>query len=339
MHLEDYFENVEGRARLRCDITDFLHDDIITDNPEMIRQLRLIERVASSSAPILIEGEQGVGKEQFARYAFNRSERHARNYVQLNCAAIPKEKWAVELFGQVPSVSSGFRNGSILDVSSGGTLFIKDVNMMPRDIQVRLVDLLNEQIPDKAGGRPHYDIRIIAAYRSSSSQRETFSHLTEELYYHLNVIKVRIPPLRERPEDILLTATYYLQQITSEYNLRHSFGWNVLSMLLDIDWADNTRQLRNTVERLVWLSESEVIRDPELLMECVSSPVRNRQELPRAVKPDIGVSRNRSLKELVSDYEIFIINQYIERYGSLRKAAAALSVSPASLSRKLNRKE
>lgn len=335
MKLEKYYDKLDGRAYLKSPMSRFQHDDIVTDNPEMLRQLQLVERVAASSVPIFIQGEQGVGKEQIVKFAVRRAERAVKWYTLLNCAAIPKERWGTELFGRSGYELIG-RNNSILDACNGGTLFLKDVNLMPRDVQIRLVETLKKKEPAQQGTRPRYDIRVIAAYTTQPGRKETCSNLTEEMFYFLNIIKVRVPPLRERPEDVALLASYFLEEITMEYGMRHTFSWEMLSALVSMEWEDNTRQLKNTVERLAWMSESETISDLELLRECVSQPDQDQPVLSIPSERPNFMEEGRGLKEMVGDYEMFIIRMYLERYGSLRKAAKALKVSPASLSRKLS---
>lgn len=332
MNINDYCIDAGGHAELRRPLEAFMHDDIVSDDPEILRQLKLIERTAASNAPILIEGEKGTGKEMFAQYAFTRSSRADKRYIRFNSATIPRERCGTELFGTGRAGAAAQAPASVLRYADGGTLFLNDVDLLPADIQNRLAETLSGHTEDGMS----LDIRLIAALSSGKSTPDMCEGISENLYYYLNVIRLTIPPLRERPQDIVLLSMFFVNRIRTEYHLNRRLGFNVLTALAAFDWPNNTRQLKNAIERIMWLSESEVIDDLSLLSECLPDTTVRKNAGVLPFVHDTAFGDGRSLKEIVSEYELFIINQYIDRYGSIRKAAEALQVAPSSLSRKLN---
>ncbi len=328
MIISDYCSHENGLAILRQPLERYLHDDIVSDNADVIRQLNLIDRTAQSDAPIMIEGEKGTGKEHFAQYAYARSRRFGRQYTYFNALSVSSDRYGAELFG-----SAAGQEG-LLSRTNGGTLFINDVNLLPQNIQRQLLTAIS--IPRVSGGKPEFDIRLIGSYTCSEDDPGALSGLTEELYYYISILKIQVPPLRRRREDILLLAMFFLDQANQSYGLHSRFGWDVLASMLEMDWPDNIRQLKYTVERMIWLTEGDVIDNMALLADC-AKPMGNTAQAREARFPEhIPENETRSLKEMVADYERMIIRQYIKQYGSLRKAAKALQVAPASLSRKLN---
>lgn len=333
MNINDYCVNDNGVARLKNPIQGYIHGDIVTANPEVLKQLQLLERTACTTAPIMIEGELGIGKEMYAQYVHAHSNRANRQYTSFNCATVPKDRCETELFGTGQSFFGGRKDG-LLNLTDGGTFFFKDINQLSKDIQNKLLEAVDGGIVSKNSAA--YDVRIVASYTEEMQDKRLFFGMTEELYYYLNIIKIRLLPLRERREDIILLAFYFLEQMVRGYSMHHAFSWEVLSAMVEMDWPNNIRQLKNAVERMVWLSDQEIIGDVNLLYECAKIP-RQMQAEPSATEQVAWLAgADRSLKEIVSEYEIFVIKEYVERYGSLRKAAQVLKVSPASLSRKLN---
>ena len=333
MILSDYCTNENGAAILKQPIDLYLHDDIVSNNADVIRQLNLIERTAKSDAPVIIEGEKGTGKEHFAQYAYSRSLRYRKQYNYFNCASFARERFETELFGSdTPSYHEG-----LLARTNGGTLFINDINLLPHDIQNKLLGAVAQY--GNTTGEPPFDIRLIGSCTRNENNPVQFDGLTEELYYYISIIRIQIPPLRRRREDILLLAMFFLDQINNSYGINRMFSWDVLSSMIDMDWPGNIRQLKYTVERMAWLTEGDLISNMSLLAEC-AHPMGYAQQIgdPQML-PEIRDNDKRSLKALVSEYERMIIRQYIKKYGSLRKAAKVLQVAPASLSRKLNAEE
>ena len=328
MIITEYCDNENGIAVLRQPLERYLHDDIVSDNTDVLRQLSLIDRTAQSDAPIMIEGEKGTGKEHFAQYAYTRSRRFGKQYMYFNALSVSRDHYGSELFGS-PAGQEG-----VLSRTNGGTLFINDVNLLPQDIQRQLLTAIS--IPKVRDGKPEFDIRLIGSYTCSDDDSRDLSGLTEELYYYISILKIQVPPLRRRREDILLLSMFFLDQVNQSYGLDYHFSWEVLASMIEMDWPDNIRQLKYTVERMVWLTEGATIDNMALLADCVK-PMGNTNPLQETHFPQsIPENENRSLKEMVADYERMIIRQYIKKYGSLRKAAKALQVAPASLSRKLN---
>lgn len=328
MNISDYCENVKGVAKLRVPISTFVHDDIVTDNPTMLEQLAYLEKTSMTSAPIMIYGEKGSGKDLYAKYAHNHSPRKNNQFSDIRCTTIPDGFYERTFFGGELWSSMG-REG-LLRRTNYGTLFLSDVDTVPTDVQYKLYEALSGNSADTG-----LDIRVIA---SINTRKESlpFDGLIEELFYYLNVIRITLPPLRERPEDMLLLIFYFLNEINADYRMQKEMSWEILNALLEKDWGGEIKQLKNIVSKLVWMTDGNLISNPAFLEDATA--LQTRESSFRSVTDAVTFveESSKTLKEMVHDYEVMVINQYIQKYGSLRKAAKALGASPASLSRKLN---
>ena len=315
MRIQDYCDTADGALRLREKLQTFLHGEIVTDNPGVKRQLALLERVSRSNSPVTIAGEKGSGKDIVAQYAHDCSPNRKGLFLKTNCAYLPEARMYAELFGSV-----GGRETGLLRRASGGTLYIENADLLPKHVQYKLMDHILHS--------PVGETRYLICLQSS---RDITARLSERMLFYFNTITFDIPPLRKRPEDILLMTFYQLKRIEEEYHIVRTVSPEVMSAMLAYDWPANTRELAQTLERMAFLCDDRLLDSVRLFKRCLS-PKRQMQAL---VLEPAAPPEPKSLKEMVSDYEVMIINQYIERYGSLRKAAAMLKSSPATLSRKL----
>lgn len=319
MRIQDYCDVADGALRLRMPLRQFSRGEIVTDNRDMIRQLDLLERVGKGNVPLTILGEKGTGKDRIAQYAHAVSKRKNAPFIKTNCAYLPQERMHMELFGSASSNDRG-----LLSQASGGSIYIENVDMMTSYIQYKLMERIQA-----TQGKPG-DVRYMVCLRD---QRRTSrgQGLTDQMLYYFNTMVFEVPPLRSRPEDILLLTLQQLQKVKTEYHIERTISPEVMSAMLAYDWPTNIRQLTHTVERMAFLSDDRVMDSVALLNRCLIG----NQQLQTVGKSEAQPPEAKSLKQIMQDYEIMIINQYIERCGSLRKAAAALKSSPATLSRKI----
>ena len=242
----------------------------IVGQSEAIRGvLARIHAVAGTDTTVLIEGDSGSGKELVARTIHATSHRAGSSFVALSCAALPRELMETELFGHEAGSFTGADRRRIgrFELAHGGTLFLDDVDDIPLDLQVKLVRVLQERTFERVGGEEpvRVNVRLISATKKKLSAMVAAGKFREDLYYRLNVVPLRIPPLHERVEDIPLLAEHFLQRLAVRMNRgKLSLSPRAVAKLQAHPWPGNVRELEHMIERLVALSRSDVLDDVDL---------------------------------------------------------------------------
>lgn len=237
-------------------------DDIVTRSAAMAQALKTAERAASSTIPVLIEGESGVGKELIARAIHGSSDRATKPFVAVNCGAIPDNLVESILFGHEKGAFTGAteRHAGKFVEASGGTLFLDEVGELPLAAQVKLLRAVQQSEVEPVGGRKpvKVDVRIISATNRHLLDRVKAGHFREDLFYRLHVLPLTVPPLRNRREDIPHLVRHFLARFGAEEN-RHvtSVSADALALLNAAPWLGNVRQLENAVYRAVVMSDSD----------------------------------------------------------------------------------
>lgn len=341
MERYDYKKNIDRNGCIipPKDFSPFAVNEIITVNKDMRYIIDLCKRVAMSKAPILITGESGVGKEMIAELIHENSKRANSPFIKLNCAAIPENLIESEFFGYEAGAFTGaLKNGKkgIIELADTGTLFLDEVGEMPLNLQSKLLRVLQNGKFIKVGGDKELNsnVRIISATNKDLEMLIHEELFREDLYFRLNVIPIRIPPLRERKDDIPIISLYFLDYYNKFYNMNKKISVGVMDLLVDIDWTGNIRELKNTIERLVLISLEDVITENDFIYSSFASKRYSTVEKKNYENLE-EYDENLSLKELVANYEIKIILKTVKKYGSLRKASHVLKVSPSTLSRKI----
>ena len=327
-------------------------DDLITQSPVMARVIDLGKRAAASNIPILIEGESGVGKELIARAIQGSSERRARPFVTVNCGAIPENLVESILFGHEKGAFTGAverRTGKFVE-ADGGTLFLDEVGELPLDMQVKLLRAIQEGEVDPVGGaRPvKTDFRLISATNRDMLQLVKEGLFREDLYYRLNVFPIRVPPLRERKEDIPGLAHHFAMRFAAEEGKRiHAIAPAALRMLEAYDWPGNVRQLENTIFRAVVLCDGRELSTHEFpqIAAHTGTPVEPRTgtEPQRGSQSSVmpateGISLLDDTGEIASftAIEEQVIRRAIEFYkGNLSEVSRRLQIGRSTLYRKI----
>lgn len=317
----------------------FLIKDMITVNKTMINLLQLCTRVAKSDASIMITGESGVGKELVAELIHHNSKRSDQPFIKLNCSAIPEDLLESEFFGYEPGAFTGaLKNGKhgIVELADRGTLFLDEIAEMPMNLQPKILRFLENGKYRKIGGDKEFysDVRIISATNKSLINEISKSSFRQDLYFRLNVIPIDIPPLRKRKEDIPIISLFFLNHYNSYYNTNKKLTKLVIEKLINYDWPGNVRELKNIMERLVLISLDNIITENDL--SYCSFTTKQYSIMKNNIHNQPYNNTSASLKEIVTTYEMKVISDYIEKYGSIRKAANALQVSPSTLSRKIS---
>lgn len=317
--IEDYCDIVNGGLMIRGRLQQYVRQNIITCDPTMISQLDMLDRLGNANVPLTILGEAGCGKDGIAQYAHEVSSRRNKPFLKINCAYLTEDLVAAELFG------SGNSQHGLLHRAEGGSLYIENITLLSSQTQYRLMEHIH------ATNGTENDIRYMIFPRNMSGARE--SQLIEPLVYYFNSSPFVIPPLRERPADIILLTMQQLRLIHENLGLDRTVSPEVMTAILEYDWPGNIRQLTNVLERMAFISDNTLMDSVSLLQRCLSA----NKQFQRMQTTDEKPPQPKSWKELMSEYEIKIINQYTAQYGSLRKAANVLGVSHSLLSYKLKK--
>jgi DNA-binding NtrC family response regulator len=308
---------------------------LIGESPAMQRIFDLVRRVADSDASILITGESGTGKELVARALHDHSHRKNGPFVALNCAAISAQLLESELFGHVRGAFTDARTDrtGLFVESSEGTLFLDEIGEMPLDMQSKLLRALQERRVRPVGSsrEVEFDTRIVAATNRDVDAAVERKEFREDLFYRINVVRIAVPPLRARGNDVLLLATRFLERFAKQAGKRiDGFVSDAARKLLDYDWPGNVRELENVVERAVTLTRFDSITVEDL-------PERVREHRSESfVVPSENPEYLPTLDELESRYITRVLKVV---GGNKTQAAKILGVDRRTLYRKLDRDE
>lgn len=293
--------------------------------------LERARRVSKYQSSIILTGESGAGKEVLARHIHHLSNRSDKPFVPVNCAALPESLLESELFGHTKGAFTGAtqEKSGVFEQADGGTLFLDEITEITPAVQIKLLRALERHEIRKVGGEgiTKVDVRIIAATNADIPAAIKSGTFREDLYYRLAVVEIHVPPLRERPEDILPLARTFLRQFAKEQgigNLR--LGSATLNVLLNYSWPGNVRELKNCIERAVIFAEDNIIRPEDL------PPKVLRLNTGKASAPDPSQSL-----EVVERNHIHRVLDYTK--GNKTAAAKILGIDPSTLWRKLDRWE
>ena len=296
--------------------------------------LHTLERVAASDATILFTGESGTGKEVFSRYVHTFSRRNTKPFIPVNCAAIAENLVESEFFGYEAGAFTGAsRTGKegLFEQANNGTLFLDEVGELPLSMQPKLLRAIESGEFHRVGGNALHkvDVRIIAATNRDLRQMVEEGLFREDLYYRLDVVPVRIPPLRERVNDILPLANYFLAELNRKYGVTKVFSQQVVDYFLRYQWPGNVRELRNVVERLFVTTAADLLELDH--MQMLSAPCSEQNAQPQ-VRQTI-----EPLRKVVADFEQAYIQHALELSGGkVAVAAEQLEITKAGLYKKLS---
>jgi two-component system response regulator AtoC len=309
-----------SNALLQRDVSRAIGDrPIVAASPVMIDVLEVLERAAEYKATVLLTGESGTGKEVLARAIHAQSARREEAFVAINCGAIPETLLESELFGHAKGAFTGAdraRRGLFLE-ASGGTLFLDEIGELPLPLQVKLLRVLQEEEVRPVGESKSrkVDVRVIAATARDLDREVAEGRFREDLFYRLNVVRVKVPPLRERREDIPLLPDHFLAHFREVLGKPvRTITDEALERLAAYAWPGNVRELENVIERALILAPGERITPAELPANVVSPPTRE-------TTPQAG---DFSLKRARRAFEAQLIRKALEATGGNRTHAARL---------------
>lgn len=305
--------------------------DFVTKSPSMKKIVDTITQIANLETTILLTGDTGVGKGYISKAIHNISARHSNPFIQINCGAIPDHLLESELFGYEKGAFTGAgKNGKkgLFEIAGAGTIFLDEIGEMPGQLQVKLLTVLEEKKVFRVGGVTSFKVnaRIIAATNQNIHQLLKERRFRSDLYYRLNVMPIFIPPLKERPEDILVFAHKFIDEFNEKYHRRKKLSQQAYDAFLHYDWPGNVRELENVVERLVISCQDELINEMQV---HGALPINNGMR----VEVNEVVPLNRALDDL----ERKLILRAYQNYGTTRKAAEALEINQSTVVRKLKK--
>jgi formate hydrogenlyase transcriptional activator len=266
-----------------------MFEEIVGTSPALQAVLSRVSKVARSDSTVLITGETGTGKELVARAIHRRSNRASRAFVSVNCAAIPRDLIASELFGHEKGAFTGAIQQRLgrFELASGGTIFLDEVGELPPETQVALLRVLQEHEFERVGGnrRIRADVRVIAATNRDLQAAIRVGSFRSDLFYRLHVFPIEIPPLRERGEDIALLVEYFIDRYARKVgkNIR-DISKKTLELLQSYPWPGNIRELQNVIERSVLLCETESFSIDESWLPQQPSPAEPRDQIQLPLK-------------------------------------------------------
>lgn len=317
----------------------FKFEDILTQSAIMEDTIETAKMTSKSMSNVMLEGESGTGKELFAQSIHNYSLRADGPFVAVNCGAIPRELIGSELFGYVEGAFTGARKGGSpgkFELAEGGTLFLDEIGDMPIEQQVTLLRVVQEKQLSRIGGSKviPINVRIICATNRSLYNEVQNERFRQDLYYRLNVISLRIPPLRERKEDIALLFKNFLSQMDSAWAGNFSridpAVWDLLSQY---DWPGNVRELQNLAERMVYTQKNYQIRAAVLPREFIKT-----MENVLNPEPFSNVDSRTDIKSQLTDLESSHIESLLQKFhGNVAQVAEEMGVSRRTVYRKIKK--
>lgn len=318
-------ENQQLRSRLKDNIR---YENIVAVSKQMQQILFLIENIKGSHEPVLITGESGVGKEVIARHIYEQGEGFKKNFVAINCAALPANLLESEIFGYEQGAFTGANKTTRgkLELANNGTLFLDEIGDMPLELQAKLLRVLETKRFFRLGGEREIevDFRLISATHQNLSENIKSGKFREDLFYRVNVIPIHLPPLRERPDDIPALIEYFTDKFCRDNNLpKPKFTNRVIAFLSHLRWEGNARELENTVKRLIITNQKQIdLKDlPPDVLEGSDNFL------------DRALANELTLEEVSKIYVKMVLDL---KGGNKKEACKHLNINYRTLMKKLN---
>jgi PAS domain S-box-containing protein len=305
-------------------------NDFVGTSVEVQKIKERVKNIASGDLSVLIRGESGTGKELLAHSIHQLSERSAKPFIKINCGAVPEHLFESELFGYSEGAFTGAKKGGKpgkFQLADGGTLFLDEVGDLPQNMQIKLLRVLQEKEIEPVGAvkSQKVNVRVIAATNRPLEQLINENKFREDLFYRINVLQIRIPPLRERKEDIWTLAESFIASICAETGKRIiKIDKDVKEAFLQYTWPGNTRELKNFVEAAIQLTQGDEI---------------SLDAFPDFLKEKLGIQQTqKSLKDFVQETERKVISAYLEKMnGDIKAVANALRIGKTNLYDKIKK--
>ena len=314
----------------RLRIRESFDSELIAKSSSMENIREIISRIADTDANIMITGETGVGKSMLAGIIHNSGRRRKGPFIDINCGVIPESLIESELFGyergSFTGASSQGKMGKI-ELANGGTLFLDEIGGLPLNMQLRFLQATQERTITRIGSlsKTNVDFRLVTATNHDLEKDVADGKFREDLFYRLNVIPIHIPPLRERPEDLIPLIILFLNQFNSQYSRNVKFSPETFDLLQSQSWPGNIRQVKNLVERIVITAKQSLVK---------------LEDMPKDLE-FANIYRNfdgsASLKDSMETYEKLIFMKAYEKYRTSISVAKALNISQPTAARRLRK--
>jgi PAS domain S-box-containing protein len=326
------FRDLSALEALKKELSkQYSFSDIVSKNHRILDLFQILPDIAESESTVLIQGPTGSGKELFARAIHNLSRRQGKPYIKVSCAALPETLLESELFGYVKGAFTDARRDKPgrFALAKGGTIFLDEIGDLPPSLQVKLLRVLQEKEYEPLGATVTVkaDVRVVAATHQDLSEMVKHGQFREDLYYRLNVVKISLPPLTERREDIPLLVEHFIRQFNLSRGKEISgVTEEVMQLLMNYDYPGNVRELQNIIEHSFVLCKGGLIQLNHLPREMLMARALSQAEGPK--------SRHKSVEEA----EAALIQEVLERHGGSRqRAAQELGYGRVTLWRKMKR--
>ena len=298
--------------------------------------IKLVKKVAPGNFNILITGESGTGKELIARAIHDLSKRKDNPFVPVNCGALPEYLFESELFGHERGAFTGAvkKKLGLLEFANHGTFFFDEIGDMSQNLQVKLLRMLEDKKIRRVGGEEEIEInvRIIAATNKNLDNAVADKKFREDLYYRLNTIQIEIPPLRERPDDIMPLANYFISSLCSmEDSEQKGFSKEAEEILQGYSWPGNVRELQNIINRAFFLSSSSVIQSENLPLQLDSRDKKLNEEF-------LTPSYKEAKDKIIEKFELEYLTHHLKlNKGNITKTAENCGLDRRSIHRLINK--
>ncbi|MCL6612034.1 MAG: sigma 54-interacting transcriptional regulator [Peptococcaceae bacterium] len=310
-------------------------EDIVVRSRKMLDILDLARRLAAVDTTVLITGESGSGKEVVATLLHRASPRRSeKSFIKVNCGAIPRDLLESELFGyEYGAFTGAAREGrpGLFELADGGSIFLDEVGELPLDLQVKLLRVLQEKEFKRIGStrEVRVDVRVIAASNRDLQELVSQGRFREDLYYRLNVVPLKVPPLRERKEDIVALAQHYVRHFNRRYGFEKVLSAELIDVMENYHWPGNVRELVNVVERMVVTGKGNILGAEEFPLEIPAPEARQAdgKHLPKGL----------GIQEVLRETEKSVILNVLQNSRSTAGAAKSLGISRATLARKMRK--
>ena len=322
---KEYKKVIEENLDLKSQLD--MRYQIVGESSEIKKVIADALKVANSKTTVLIVGESGTGKELLARLIHRSGPRRDKPFVIVNCGALPETLLEAELFGHEKGSFTGalFRKSGLFETADGGTIFLDEIGEMSQAMQVKLLRVLQEGTFNRIGSSVSItvDVRVISATNKDLKRMTKEGKFREDLFYRLNVIQLKVPPLKERREDIGVLAEYFLKKFSAERGIRKiEFSSEAMKAILSYDWPGNVRELENAIERAVVMGDGNKIMVSDLPIGRTDLGFQEGIEVGMALKEAQDIFKKEFLKKTLS-----------YTHGNRKKAATILGIQRTYLSR------
>lgn len=329
MEVEDVNSKIQRELELLKKL-DSKNNMFISQSKAMEDIKNLAIRISGVDSNILIEGDSGVGKGVLSKFIHDNSDRRDGPFIKIDCGSLVPSLIESELFGYEEGSFTGAKKEGkrgLIELSEGGTLFLDEIGELPLNLQVKLLAVIQEKKLQRVGGNKFIDIdaRIIAATNRDLSKMVDDNKFRMDLYYRLKVVYIKIPPLRERKDDILPLINLFLNRLNNKYDFKKIISSKAMKILLNYDWPGNVREIENEIERLIVTTCSDIIKEEDVLDGDIGSAI-------------IGnIETQRKFKDNVLDYEKILLKDYIDKSKDIHDLSSKTGLENSTLRKKAKR--